>query len=269
VVAEGAHDDDLLEVWDVDHLHVGRARLHAGRAGVVELVDLVLDDVVLVDVVRSRAVGHGWLHVLRVILHRRHAAGIRLIGIVRFFLLGDQSQLDVLLARPHVLGADELPRSVASRRLHPRIPRRIVDDNLKRQIAPLTPLLQLSRDPLDLIRDLLLPNPPMLPRRSPQIRRHRGEQALDARVLPARGRRLEVNVRQAQRGGVGAHDAAAQVGGGLDAEGVPRARGRDGPCRLDARVVRAAVRAGEGSDDDFAEAGDLGQQQARGALGKS
>lgn len=44
-VADGGHEDDLLEVGDVDHLHVRRAGVHAAGASGWEAVHLVGDDV--------------------------------------------------------------------------------------------------------------------------------------------------------------------------------------------------------------------------------
>lgn len=44
VIADGGHDDDLLEVRDLDHLHVRGAGVHAAGARGGEAVDLVGDD---------------------------------------------------------------------------------------------------------------------------------------------------------------------------------------------------------------------------------
>lgn len=44
VVADGGHEDDLLEVWDVHHFHVGCARVHAAGAAGWEAVYFVGDD---------------------------------------------------------------------------------------------------------------------------------------------------------------------------------------------------------------------------------
>lgn len=102
-----------------------------------------------------------------------------------------------------------------------------------------------------------------------QILRHHGQDTLHIGQLTATGRDLEINVLHLQHGRVALDDLPARVLGGLCFECDLSSALLNLACGLDLGVLQVAVRALKGHDDDFAEVGDLGEQQPCRALIRS
>lgn len=244
-VADGGHEDDLLEVGDVDHLHVRRARVHAAGAGGREAVHLVGDDVAVCGCARlvARVVERGISGVVGV----AKAEGLVLLGRPGEFVLLPLA--DAVLE----VGRDE---GVAGG---------VVDVDAERERLARQHGLCLVDDLGDLVEDfggLLLAR--LLTHL--EVVDDAREQALDICQLAAAGGDLEVDLDELDSRGVGLDDLAGEVVERGQAQFVVCALGLDGAGGLDLIVLQAAVFAGKGHDDDLAEVGDDGKEKSCNAL---
>lgn len=112
MVADCAHQHDLLEVGNMDHLHVCAAMLRAAGARGGERVDLVLHNLLIVDIVDHGLCGHLGVHLSSMIL--RADLGRRRLDLARGV---SKAERCVLLGSTGVLVADILSRLVLGRGL--------------------------------------------------------------------------------------------------------------------------------------------------------
>jgi hypothetical protein len=258
MVAYSAHEHYLLEVRNVDHLHVGGAVLGAARAGRREGVHLVLHNIVFVHVIDVRSSGHLGIHLRRMILgtdlgRRCFAAGVA------------KAKCFVLRSRSWVLVARVLPSHELAWRLNRRVTGRVVDGNLEWQLLSACHLFDCLNDSLDFLIDLrhnLLPLVLLLL----QILRNHGQYAFDVRQLSSTARNLEVNVLNPEHRSVALHDLSAKVVCRIHPQGefdTPLLYLTSG---LDFGVLEVAMGACEGHDYNLTEEWNLGEQKSCSSL---
>lgn len=237
MIAHGAHQDYLLEVRNVDHLHVCSARLCASGTAGWERVDLVLHDIIVVYVVHHGRMGRGHLrvHLRSVVLWSNFCGGCLAVGV-------SKAQRLVLCGSSWVLVSGVFARREDSGRLNRRVAGRVVHGQLERQLLSARHLLECVDHTLQLLVDLwyhLFSLVLLLL----QVLRNHGDDALDVSQLPSACGYLEIDVFDAENGSVTLDNLSAEVIGGFDSERESDTSLLYLASGLDLGVLKVAMRA--------------------------
>lgn len=230
ILAHCAHNNNLLEMRDIDQLHMSRAGPRATGTSSRERVHLI---------------GSNLIINLLLVLPAR----------VR------QPQLLIHLRRAQVLCARPLPPSIIWLGLDPAVPRWVIDLQRERERAPFDHITTALDERLERRIVLGVVHLSLLLVGS-EIVEDGGEEAFGVCELTALRRDLKVELVDAADAGFGFDELAVEVLFVFDEEGVDGAALLDHARGLDLRVLEVAVRAFEGHEHDLAEEGDAGEEEA-------
>lgn len=256
--AHSAHEHHLLEMWNVDHFHVGAARTRAARAASRECVDLIFHNV-FVDVINHGAVGHAWVHLVGVVFWtnlRRRRLRSRHVS---------QPQRGVLIWTSGVLVSEVFGSRVMHRGLDGRVARRVVNGDLEGGTFAPCHLFERLYNALELFVDLRHDNLPLVLLLL-QVLRHHGQNAFDICKLSPTSWYFQVDILDEQHGRIALDNLAVQVFGCIDPQSNLDSALLDFAGRLHLGVLPAAVGALRGHDDNLAEERYLRQKKACGCL---
>ncbi|KAI6756579.1 hypothetical protein HG530_011177 [Fusarium avenaceum] len=236
VVANGRHEDDLLEVGNINHLHMSGAGAHAARACCGEAVNLIGDDIAIGSQARVQcfpSVGIG-------------------IGDTKSGVLLRSSGILVLLPLTNTIlkiGCDE---GVASRVIEP-------DTEGERLAVQHGATLGDDFGNLGVkLRNLLLSR--LLSHL--EIINDSSQKALNVCELATTGRNLKIQLDELDGGSIRLDNLSREVGKVCQAQFVVCSLGLEATGRLDFVVLEVAVFAGEGHDNDLAEVGDHSKKKS-------